>query len=166
MPTPQLLKFIRIICSITSSEAFAASRCILPTLARPFAFNSQCKSRTSSGSTSLYSDRSHSSELDSAYEWLAESRVQNDPSIHGKIKWFHPNNTADSKIDDIEFKRIPLYPLGAVHVPHSGENHTIINIEPKNVKMAMVGILFVSFLSCSDFYKMSSQTIVYLHSSA
>jgi hypothetical protein len=28
--------------------------------------------------------------------------------------------------------------LGAVHIPYSGENYTIINIEPKNVKMAMV----------------------------
>jgi len=32
---------------------------------------------------------------------------------------------------------MPIYPLGAVHIPHSGENYTIVNIEQKNVKMAM-----------------------------
>jgi hypothetical protein len=112
----------------------------------------------------LYSDRSHSSELDSAYEWLAESRAQNEPSIHGKIKWFSPDTTtiSDSNIDDVEIKRVPLYPLGAVHVPHSGENHTIINIEPKNVKMAMVCILVTSS-SVSLFYQPPSQSILPVH---
>lgn len=31
---------------------------------------------------------------------------------------------------------MPLYPLSAVHVPYSGEDHTLINVEPRNVKMS------------------------------
>ncbi len=88
--------------------------------------------------------RSYSSELDSAYEWLAKDRFLNEPEKHGEIRWFHPNaaiddsNTGYGDDDCIAVERMPLYPLGAVHIPYSGENYTIINIEPKNVKMAMV----------------------------
>ena len=32
--------------------------------------------------------------------------------------------------------QIPLYPLGAVHLPSPGQIHTLNNIEPRNIKMA------------------------------
>eukprot|EP00985_Skeletonema_marinoi_P010542 scaffold4945_cov79-Skeletonema_marinoi.AAC.3 len=35
-----------------------------------------------------------------------------------------------------ETLRVPLYPLTAVYTPHSGENHTLVNTEPRNVQMA------------------------------
>mmetsp|Transcript_30491 Transcript_30491/g.64562 ORF Transcript_30491/g.64562 Transcript_30491/m.64562 type:complete len:442 (+) Transcript_30491:70-1395(+) len=80
----------------------------------------------------------HSTDLDTAYEWLAKDRVLNEPERHEKISWFDPDTTDSGKDHDgTEIQRMPLYPLGAVHVPHSGENHTIINTEPQNVKMAL-----------------------------
>lgn len=92
----------------------------------------------------------YSSDLDTAYEFLAKDRFNNDPEQHTEIKWFDlAANTNDINTDiDIsyEVKRMPLYPLGAVHVPHSGENHTLINIEPKNVKMAMVSNQSIYYL--------------------
>lgn len=83
--------------------------------------------------------KTYSSDLDTAYEYLAKDR----------IKWFDPSDTNYIKTDtDIsyEVKRMPLYPLGAVHVPYSGENHTLINVEPKNVKMAMVSLYSYKFV--------------------
>jgi len=85
--------------------------------------------------------KTYSSDLDTAYEYLAKDRFD----------WFDPADTNYIKTDiNYEVKRMPLYPLGAVHVPYSGENHTLINVEPKNVKMAMVSLYsyeFVYFLS-------------------
>ena len=85
--------------------------------------------------------KTYSADLDTAYEYLAKDRFD----------WFDPADTnyMNIKTDtDIsyEVKRMPLYPLGAVHVPHSGENHTLINIEPKNVKMAMVSLYSYEFV--------------------
>jgi len=83
--------------------------------------------------------KTYSSDLDTAYEYLAKDRFD----------WFDPADTNYIKTDtDIscEVKRMPLYPLGAVHVPYSGENHTLINIEPKNVKMAMVSLYSYEFV--------------------
>jgi hypothetical protein len=58
---------------------------------------------------------------------------------------------------------MPLYPLGAVHTPHSGDNYTIINIEPKNVKMALEllngkwnSTLFCATLRASDTNRIAS----------
>ncbi|KAL3815241.1 hypothetical protein ACHAXA_002290 [Cyclostephanos tholiformis] len=88
-------------------------------------------------------ERLYSSELDSAYEWLARDRFLNEPEKKAEIRWLHPNTTiADSTTgygdnDHVVVEKMPLYPLGAVHIPYSEENYTIINIEPKNVKMAM-----------------------------
>jgi len=94
--------------------------------------------------TSCY-ERSYSSDLDTAFEWLAKDRLINEPDRHEEIRWFHPSSSSKNEaapdgtnnIIDEDIKRMPLYPLGAVHIPHSGENYTIINIEQKNVKMAM-----------------------------
>ena len=147
MPPPLRLglEFI-IICTIQLYATIeVASRSFFPTYASS-AFVGQWKSSSSSGSfaSSLYSERSYSSDLDSAYEWLAESRALNEPSFQGRIRWFHPDFTSTLSNNDTEIQKMPLYPLGAVHVPHSGENHTIINIDPKNVKMSVVCAFFTS----------------------
>ena len=147
MPPPLRLglEFI-IICTIQLYATIeVASRSIFPTYASS-AFVGQWKSSSSSGSfaSSLYSERSYSSDLDSAYEWLAEARALNKPSSQGRIRWFHPDFTSTLSNNDTEIQKMPLYPLGAVHVPHSGENHTIINIDPKNVKMSVVCAFFTS----------------------
>ena len=41
--------------------------------------------------------------------------------------------TADKGRD---MQQLPLYPLGAVHLPSPGQIHTLNNIEPRNIKMA------------------------------
>ncbi|KAL7463399.1 hypothetical protein ACHAXS_003776 [Conticribra weissflogii] len=100
------------------------------------------------------------SELDTAFEWLARERVEKeefitssvDDAATGKrgenrnggakrqeIQWFSPSELHNGKGNDenvSDWKTMPLYPLGEVHVPFSGENHTLINTEPRNVKMA------------------------------
>jgi len=59
-----------------------------------------------------------------------------------EIQWFSPTEFQKDEGDDderrLEWETMPLYPLGEVHVPFSGENHTLINTEPRNVKMARV----------------------------
>ncbi len=146
MPPPWRLEFIIIFTIRLYATLVVVSRSIFPTYASS-AFIAQWKS-SSSGSfaSSVYSERSISSDLDSAYEWLAESRALNDPSSRGKIRWFCPDfiSTSNDEIDTTELMKMPLYPLGAVHVPHSGENHTIINICPKNVKMSVVCVFVTS----------------------
>lgn len=137
MPPPKKrVKFIIIICTLASCTTLTVARRNKYSSHASSAFISQRK--LGSFSSSLCS----ASELDSAYEWLAESRALNEPSRNGKIRWFPPDIEAPTNReidDDIGIMRMPLYPLGAVHIPHSGENHTIINIDPKNVKMSMVG---------------------------
>jgi hypothetical protein len=138
---------------IASTDAFVNRR---RAYYAPASLESQLTGLVLNAARSNYSEsvvkRSYSSELDSAYEWLAKDRFLNEPEKHGEIRWFHPNAAiADSGTgyddnDGILVKRMPLYPLGAVHIPHSGENYTIINIEPKNVKMAMVSNEILCFL--------------------
>mmetsp|Transcript_28310 Transcript_28310/g.56768 ORF Transcript_28310/g.56768 Transcript_28310/m.56768 type:complete len:554 (+) Transcript_28310:125-1786(+) len=57
-----------------------------------------------------------------------------------EIQWFSPTEFQKDEGDDderrLEWETMPLYPLGEVHVPFSGENHALINTEPRNVKMA------------------------------
>ena len=106
-------------------------------------------------------ERRYSSDLDTAYEWLANDRFssEREQSCGKRIKWFDPDyiyvaeDKDERKNDDgIDVKRMPLYPLGAVHIPHSGENHTLINIEPKNVKMGqdLVNGLWEDNLFCTS----------------
>ena len=63
-------------------------------------------------------ERRYSSDLDTAYEWLANDRLGNEQSCGGKIKWFDPviyfaEDKDERKNDDgiLEVKRMPLYPL-------------------------------------------------------
>ena len=96
----------------------------------------------------LRAERSYSSDLDTSYEWLSRERATNAPERHDEIRWFHQDDAREEDGDrDTDTIRMPLYPLGAVHVPHAGENYTIVNIEQKNVKMAMVSS-HLAFIQC------------------
>ena len=148
-----------VIGTVTSSNAFVDSRCS--------GYSRLCAvSFRLAGARSNYSQpaaverRSYSSELDSSYEWLARDRFINEPTKHGEIRWFNPS---DTDLGNVDTQRMPLYPLGAVHTPHSGENYTIINIEPKNVKMALEllngkwnSTLFCATLRASDTNRIAS----------
>ena len=170
MPSRRSLKYLVFVAMIASTDAFVNRRRAYYALVRPG--KSQLTGLSLNAARSNYSEsvvkRSYSSELDSAYEWLAKDRFLNEPEKHGEIRWFHPNaaiagsNTGYGDSDCIAVKRMPLYPLGAVHIPYSGENYTIINIEPKNVKMAMVSNEILCFLIHSTstvhiFYPSSAQ---------
>ena len=154
-----------VIGTVTSSNAFVDSRCS--------GYSRLCAvSFRLAGARSNYSQpaaverRSYSSELDSAYEWLARDRFINGPTKHGEIRWFNPNtvnSNSDTDLGNVDIQRMPMYPLGAVHTPHSGENYTIINIEPKNVKMALDllngkwnSTLFCATLRASDTNRIAS----------
>ena len=92
--------------------------------------------------------RSYPTDMDTAYEWLATDRFSKDPVNHVEIRWFHPSDIGTRKAFHLEadfaipenIKKMPLYPLGCVHVPYSQGNYTLINIEERNVNMAKVRI--------------------------
>lgn len=125
MPSLQCLVIIAVI--ILASEILASRSTNLAFIP----INKKIQQRHSIITTLQQSTKKiYSADLDTAYEYLSKDRFE----------WFDPTDTNYIKTDtdiNYEVKRMPLYPLGAVHVPHSGENHTLINIEPKNVKMAM-----------------------------
>jgi hypothetical protein len=86
-------------------------------------------------------------DLDTSYEWLAADRFKdpNLPSIH----WFHPSDVPSKRsfhlldaeeeyIANQYLQKMPLYPVGCVHVPYSDGNYTLNNIEERNVNMARV----------------------------
>ena len=132
------LHFQLVIAAVTilASEILARRSTNLAFITLPINIQKQInKQRHNSIITTLQQStkKTYSSDLDTAYEYLSKDRFD----------WFDPSDTNYIKTDtDIsyEVKRMPLYPLGAVHVPYSGENHTLICIEPKNVKMAMVSL--------------------------
>lgn len=98
--------------------------------------------RASRGAPCSAAQRSYSADLTTAYEWLARERCESRPTRHRDMRWFDPRapgaSDDEEEIDEgMEVASMPLYPMGAVHIPYSGENCTIVNIEQKNVKMAM-----------------------------
>lgn len=107
--------------------------------------------------------RAHS--LNTAFEWLSEERRKHDPG-YNYISWidpsvFTPSDSSQNNRDSEDsnggpdvIASIPLYPLGATYLP-SGTNQTLVNVEPRNVKMAQDLIsspspLFCAVLRASD----------------
>ena len=148
MPSLRLRLVITVVIFF-ASEILASRSTNLAFITPPI--NKQIQKRHNSIITTLQQStkKTYSSDLDTAYEYLAKERFVNERESHAEIKWFDPADTNYIKTDidiNYEVKRMPLYPLGAVHVPYSGENHTLINIEPKNVKMAMVSLYSYEFV--------------------
>lgn len=83
--------------------------------------------------------RQFTSDLDTSLEWLAKERQESDDDNY-PIEWLDAHITSSlqhiDNYDEQEILRVPIYPLPAVYTPHSGENHTIVNTEPRNVQMA------------------------------
>jgi hypothetical protein len=130
-------------------KPFIAAICSL--LPRVIAFSSSCGHFGSTlpastfvfDTTSSLCSHNHrqkfTSDLDTSLEWLAKERQDSD-SDNFPIDWFDacpaPNNNNNDDDQEETSLRVPLYPLTAVYTPHSGENHTLVNTEPRNVKMA------------------------------
>lgn len=74
--------------------------------------------------------------LDTCYEWIHNERMANDGDSHVPIDWIHGNDNAESSEPLDGVVSMPVYPLGAVYVPHSGVSHTLVNTEERNVRMA------------------------------
>ena len=80
-----------------------------------------------------------SNNLDTCYEWIHDERIANDGESHVLIDWIHLDDDAagsesSEPLDGVV--SMPVYPLGAVYVPHSGVSHTLVNTEERNVRMA------------------------------
>lgn len=76
---------------------------------------------------------------------------------YGNFSWFDPANRAvDANDDDSEI--MPLYPLGATYLP-SMTNHTLNNVEPRNIQMAQdlqIGGRFCVTLAAADSGRLAS----------
>ena len=102
--------------------------------------SSYTSSRPSRGASLL---RIHN--LQTAWEWLADQRMEEEGYQH--LSWMDVNDESqvvsednpqnNSNDEDDELFSLPLYPVPAVHLPCTGVNYTLNNIEPRNVKMAL-----------------------------
>jgi len=99
---------------------------------------------------------SNAADLHTGYEWLAREKMDsycddNGKELEHEIIWVDiETGQAGKSVEDsnkvtgaeplsnpIESDDIlPLYPLGAVHLPSPGQIHKLNNIEPRNIKMA------------------------------
>jgi hypothetical protein len=86
--------------------------------------------KTPAASTRRQTRRSAFS-LNTAFEWLAVERAMDQP--YGNFSWFAASDRPISGGDETE--TMPLYPLGATYLP-SLANHSLNNVEPRNIKMA------------------------------
>ena len=137
---PQRLLAITAIVSFTPRcAAFTSCRHFRSAPASP----ADCSASFTLLDTSLCSHqdqrRQFTSDLMSNLEWLAKERQEHDDDNY-PIEWLDAHITSsqhfDNNYDEQEILRVPIYPLPAVYTPHSGENHTIVNTEPRNVQMA------------------------------
>jgi hypothetical protein len=70
-------------------------------------------------------------------ESLSDERKQTE-QLYRLLSWLDLSQTDQEKSDDIHSQTttMPLYPLGAVHLPtKSMVNHTLNNVEPQNIRM-------------------------------
>ena len=96
------------------------------------------KSRSTSISTLLSAHQ-----LTTALEYLWEERISN-PGLKDDYQYISWLDIADTNTtttttsdDDDTISRIPLYPLSDVYLPSNNVNHTLNNVEPQNIQMAL-----------------------------
>ena len=81
--------------------------------------------------------RLHAHSLITAMEALAEERSVTDLAYRD-LQWFDPSTQRDDiPTDDRISITMPLYPLPAVYLPTTAVNHTLNNVEPRNIQMAL-----------------------------
>lgn len=94
--------------------------------------------------------------LNTAFEWLAVERSMD--SRYGNFSWFRAVDRPDADESEEKGEIMPLYPLGATYLP-SLTNHTLNNVEPKNIQMAQdlkEGGRFCVTLAASDTGRLAS----------
>jgi len=80
--------------------------------------------------------------LTTALEYLAEERAARDndaSAAYKRLTWFDPTLPLSTKDVSTESTSVtlPLYPLSATYLPVPGVNHTLNNIQPRNIRMAL-----------------------------
>lgn len=80
----------------------------------------------------LLSSRAQSFVISTAWQWCADERLS-----EPEITWIEPRKHRTNDIATNGSIIVPLYPLPATFLPTSGVNHTLNNVEPKNVAMAL-----------------------------
>lgn len=79
--------------------------------------------------------------LQTSLEFLADERCMRDADAAYKgLHWFDPTQSIDLGEDgdkDDSCLTLPLYPLSATYLPAMGVNHTLNNVQPKNICMAL-----------------------------
>jgi hypothetical protein len=97
--------------------------------------------------------------LNSALESLADQRGWTNSAYHN-VHFLDPTETTTT--DDDNTRSMPLYPLNAVYIPHTGVNHTLNNVERRNVQMALdlvstqIEGYFCATPACMDTGKLST----------
>jgi hypothetical protein len=76
--------------------------------------------------------------LQTSLEFLADERSMRGDAAYKGLHWFDPTQSIDLHgIDDYPCLTLPLYPLSATYLPAMGVNHTLNNVQPKNICMAL-----------------------------
>lgn len=81
--------------------------------------------------------------LNTAWEWLVDERLKAGDQAYRELSWIDPIAeedeavSADSSQEQQVWSHIPLYPIPAVYLPVVGVNHTLNNVEPRNIQMAV-----------------------------
>ena len=114
------------------------------TVSRPCSTGQGHQRGTGSWKTSSSTRLHH--QLNTNLEWLFEERYESNLEYYQSITWHDPSKPLISREDSTNdngeagespFETMPLYPLGATYVPAMDVNHTLNNVEPRNVKMAL-----------------------------
>jgi hypothetical protein len=80
-------------------------------------------------------------QLTTALEYVWEERISNSDSNdeYQYISWLDiaDTNKTTTVTSDDTIIRLPLYPLSDVYLPSNNVNHTLNNVEPQNIQMAL-----------------------------
>jgi hypothetical protein len=120
------------------------SPAVIVTTIESFRFDSStCRPNMASApkSRSTSSTLLSAHQLTTALEYLWEERISNSDSNddYQYISWLDiaDTNTTTTTTSDDTMLRLPLYPLSEVYLPSNNVNHTLNNVEPQNIQMAL-----------------------------
>ncbi|MGK3740272.1 MAG: hypothetical protein ACI90V_007122 [Bacillariaceae sp.] len=120
------------------------SPAVIVTTIESFRFDSStCRPNMASApkSRSTSSTLLSAHQLTTALEYLWEERISNSDSNddYQYISWLDiaDTNTTTTTTSDDAMLRLPLYPLSEVYLPSNNVNHTLNNVEPQNIQMAL-----------------------------
>ena len=77
------------------------------------------------GKTVRLAPPAYMASLSTAWEWLAEERLEAGEQVYEALKWINATNQDDNleSSSNQSWDGIPLYPIPAVYLPAEGVNH-------------------------------------------